>query len=866
MTQTTLLTCPIRGPLTVARLAKDGLTVSEEAHRIDFIKFLLNRGYDKRNIEVETIIIKNLGESGRNKLRSDVIVYNCNVSDLAGTTIDKKLKKICLVAEIKRESSKKTSGINNQLKPALMQLPNMDVLGVYWDDVSRLLFAKELKEKDGEKYIAIIEDSLESLPKANQKYKSKPIRWDDLRPAENLVSILFNVANIMRSHGVNDEQLRYKETVKLILARYCDERAAKSSKTKELSLQVLKGADGTFSSRVETIYEASARRYSKAKTLFHPFKESELDDRTLRDCVKLIQGIRFTDASNEAMQQVFMSFVPTVFKKNLDQFFTPQSLIKTMVHMVDIGPNDNICDPAMGTADFLTAALEYRTNEGDDDIVQRLFGADVDEKAYDLAIVNMILHKDGQSNLKHIDTINKHDLWAKEIDVALCNPPFGAKSLEKRTSTLLNYELGHIWNQSNDGSWQKSDDVRDAQQLGILFIERCVKMLPVGGRLAIILPEGYLCTSSYGYVRTWILENLRILSLVELPRRIFTKSDADLRSNILVAQKLSPKELKKAVENDYPIHSEIVRKVGYKLGQGFTNEVKRDPYTGIELRNEDNSPIIDSDFEGIRERFTKFTEKFKWNEALEQQPLPDSSWLGAKVSDVLQHPNLDLKPRRLTPKALINKKNIIKEKPIRLGDIATIVTDTIDLSEYTSDDFNLVEGIDIRAVEGIVSPQFPQKGWEIIEKKSKNAFRIRKHDIIIGLVRPERRNIGISLDDSSNVIGTPDGIAIVRIKDEFKEKYPLGWVFERLRSEESRLQFWTESGGTSYGKLTNDHIRNVFLRNDSQQEIATISKNVNDWLEAYEKIYSVWNKIGTVNDRTPIINSPIFGLEPIDFE
>lgn len=864
MKETALLTCPLRGPLTVKKLAKDGLTVSEEAQRIDFIKFLLQRGYENNHIAVETVVLKNLGESGRNKLRADVIVYKCPVNNLKHKNIEEKLKKIILVAEIKRDSSKKTSGINNQLKPAMMQLPNMEVIGVYWDNISRLLFVKELKSKNNEQYIEIIEDSLENLPKFKQKYKAKPITWENLSPAENLVSILFQVANVMRSHGINDEQLRYKETVKLILARYCDEREAKTTKKKELSLQVLKGTDPKFNERIKKIYKASARRYSNAKTLFYPSKETELEERTLRECIKIIQGTRFTDASNEAMQQVFMSFVPAVFKKNLDQFFTPQSLIKTMVHMVDIGPNDSICDPAMGTADFLTSALENRTKKGDDDIVQRIYGADVDDKAYDLAIINMILHKDGQSNLKNIDTIENHNLWEKEIDVVLCNPPFGARSLEKRTSVLLNYDLGHHWEQKSNGQWVKTENVRDAQQLGILFIERSVKMLPNGGRLAIILPEGYLCTSSYGYVRKWILENLRILSLVELPRRIFTKSDADLRSNILVAQKLSPSDLNAVTKMDYPIHSEIVRKVGYKLGKGFTNVIKKDADTGIELRDKNNNPLIDSDFEGICRRFSTFSDRFQWQDDVEEQKTDTATWKGARISDVMNHPNLDLKPRRLAPKALQNKKNAMADESIKLGQIADIVTEFIDLSKHTDKDYRLVEGSDIRAIEGIVSPQFPKKGWEIIERKSKKAFELKKHDIVIGLVRPERRNIGINLSNESNIIATPDGIAIIRIKDEFKSIYPLGWLFYKLRSEECRLQFWTESGGTSYGKLTNDHILNVYLSVSSKKKINDTAKKVELWMSSYETILSTWNKIGTVDDRTPIINSPIFGLEAND--
>ena len=48
-----LLSCPIRGLLNVTALAKDGLTVTEEARRIDFINFLLTRKYPEQNIAVE---------------------------------------------------------------------------------------------------------------------------------------------------------------------------------------------------------------------------------------------------------------------------------------------------------------------------------------------------------------------------------------------------------------------------------------------------------------------------------------------------------------------------------------------------------------------------------------------------------------------------------------------------------------------------------------------------------------------------------------------------------------------------------------------------------------------------------------------
>ena len=398
--------CPVRGNLNATRLAKDGLTLTEEAQRIQCIKFLLRRGYPKTHIAVETVVIKDIGESGRNTLRCDLLVFDEAVDALASLSSSEKLEKVVLVGEIKRGSSKKKTGIAHPLEPALRQIPLMKVIGIYWDESNRVLLSKRVIQIGNKEAVDIVEDSVENLPVFGEEYTEKAITFGLLSPPDNLIAVLTNVAHIMRSHGINDEPLRYKETVKLILARYCDEKEAKNSATQEMVLQVKHGRDAGFRSRVDAMYKKAARRYSNAKKLFQPVDISEVSEKALRDMVRLIQGIRFSAATSDVMQQIFMSFVPTIFKKSLDQFFTPISLIQCMVEMVNIGPNDKVADPGMGTADFLTAALQHRADLGDEDIHQRVFGFDVDDKAFDLAVINMILHRDGQSKESLINYVH----------------------------------------------------------------------------------------------------------------------------------------------------------------------------------------------------------------------------------------------------------------------------------------------------------------------------------------------------------------------------------------------------------------------------------------------------------------------------
>lgn len=329
----------------------------------------------------------------------------------------------------------------------------------------------------------------------------------------------------------------------------------------------------------------------------------------------------------------------------------------------------------------------------------------------------------------------------------------------------------------------------------------------------------------------------------------------------------SPENLVAVLFNiaDYPIHAELVRKVGFKMGKGFQPLILRDPDTGAEIRDNENKPVPDSDFTKVRASFRKFTSDFAWNNP-SHHTASLSTWKGARISNVLTHPNLDLKPRRLMPKALENLRAIRRGSHLILGEIADVLDSSIDLIDEfeLSKLWRLVEGLDIRAIEGSIIPQYPAAGWDIAERKARRVYILQHKDIIIGLVRPERRNIGLLLDHKDDLIGNPDGIGVVRVKPEYQEKYPQEWLFAVLRSEACRLQFWTESGGTSYGKLTHEHVLSVLLPIPDAEQIRIEAAKVRQWSEAVEESYQIWNEIGFEEDRVPIINSFIYGLDSAD--
>jgi type I restriction enzyme M protein len=294
------------------------------------------------------------------------------------------------------------------------------------------------------------------------------------------------------------------------------------------------------------------------------------------------------------------------------------------------------------------------------------------------------------------------------------------------------------------------------------------------------------------------------------------------------------------------------------MGKGYSPLYVRDKETGLEIRDENNQRVPDTDFRRVCQGFDEFSGAVKWEKTERRL----DKWPGARISDILNHATLDMKPRRLMPRALANIRGIKSGQHAILSDIADVVEDTIDILEGdgAAKFWRLVEGLDIGAVEGTVTPQGIARAWEIAERKTRTVYKLQKRDIIIGLVRPERRNIGLLLDDDDNIVGSTDGIAVVRVKPSMKEKFPQEWLFAALRSEACRLQFWTESGGTSYGELTRDHVENIVVPIPPENAVVTTASRVRSWSIATQKAIAARNEIGEPADRTPIVNSPGYGL------
>lgn len=122
---------------------------------------------------------------------------------------------------------------------------------------------------------------------------------------------------------------------------------------------------------------------------------------------------------------------------DLGQFRTPRHLIDFIVDIVSPSKDDEILDPACGTAGFLISAYKYilasnkdeneknnLTFEEQKNILKNITGYDIEPSMVRIAEMNLFLHGASEPKIYEYDTLTMDDRWNDKFDVILANPPF----------------------------------------------------------------------------------------------------------------------------------------------------------------------------------------------------------------------------------------------------------------------------------------------------------------------------------------------------------------------------------------------------------------------------------------------------------
>ena len=213
-------------------------------------------------------------------------------------------------------------------------------------------------------------------------------------------------------------------------------------------------------------------------------------------------------------------------KSGAGQYFTPRSLIQTMVDVTRPKITETVCDPACGTGGFLLAAYDHMKKESQDkdkrDFLRNkaLHGFDNTALVVTLASMNLYLHGIGTDRSPILCQDSLENVPDTLVDVILANPPFGTRPAGSVDINRPDFYVETKNNQLN-------------------FLQHIMVMLKNGGRAAVVLPDNVLFEGNAGEtIRKKLLADFNLHTILRLPTGIFYAQG--VKANVLFFTKGQP--------------------------------------------------------------------------------------------------------------------------------------------------------------------------------------------------------------------------------------------------------------------------------------------------------------------------------------
>ena len=497
---------------------------TEEDVKIKSLRpYLQVRGYNDDCIDYEVAIEVQEGRK-RKKIFADAVVYSSSNRAAPILLCEAKHPKEPLTKAV-REQAISYARLLDRIAP-LVLITNGGQTQIYHvlskTRLPQLPHRSEL-DKDILKFV-LSADQQDAL---RQEAKHELFIIDDVKIFK---SILRSCHNEIRNNEGMDPTASFDEMSKVMFCKLYEEKenpthnrfraAIFDDSLKRLNVNV-----------IQQILEEAKRKPGYSE-IFTSDAAIQLKNRTVRKLLSLLENYDLGLTAFDVKGEAFEFFLGETFTGGLGEYFTPRNVVEFMVEAIDPKIGEKIVDPFCGTGGFLIYAFEtvsekIRLNEFSNEEKVRwrlnlsnesLFGTDWKERTSQACKMNMMVHGDGSSGVfMHDGFLDVPKKIAEgSFDLCLTNPPFG--SIETDTGTLRRFDLG---------------SGRRSQDRAFLAIERSLRLVKPGGRIAIVVIDGALNNSSTQYVRDYIRCNAWIDGVISLTQDTFEGYGSKAKTSIL---------------------------------------------------------------------------------------------------------------------------------------------------------------------------------------------------------------------------------------------------------------------------------------------------------------------------------------------
>jgi len=294
--------------------------------------------------------------------------------------------------------------------------------------------------------------------------------------------------------------------------------------------------------RVRELFKEYFARQRTRIFLPHDRDELFLDDHTIYAVVSELWPYRILGDDIDILAKAFQIFRTSALKSGEGQYLTPLRVVRPAVMALEITSADKVIDPACGTGGFLIEALrqvarrEFPREEEAWNLIKwandNLYGVDKDDIGIKLTRAMMVAMRDGSTHALVGDSVRVNDWAAKytklrdelgqnshpyvlsQFTVVVTNPPFGEELKVKAADCrAAGYTI-------SSHAAMKPGKYADLE-IGLVYLELAHRLLQVGGRLGIILPETYFFSKKYRWLPGWMNGRFKLRGMMNIAMEAF---------------------------------------------------------------------------------------------------------------------------------------------------------------------------------------------------------------------------------------------------------------------------------------------------------------------------------------------------------
>lgn len=275
--------------------------------------------------------------------------------------------------------------------------------------------------------------------------------------------------------------------------------------------------------------------------------KDRLPDELLKDLIEHFSALSLgneyvaSDAIGDAYEYLIKQFADATNKK-AGEFYTPRSVVRLIVDILDPREGETIYDPACGTGGMLLAAVEHVRERGGDPrtFFGKLHGQEKNLTTASVARMNLFLHGIEDFVIARGDTLRDPVFTdpttggLATFHVVIANPPFSLEQWGRE-----------VW---ESDPWGRVLAALPTDSNGdMAWVQHMVcSMAPKSGRMGVVLPQGALFRGgAEAQIRKYLLQNDLVEAVIGLAPNLFY--GATLAACVLVLRQKKPKKRERKV-------------------------------------------------------------------------------------------------------------------------------------------------------------------------------------------------------------------------------------------------------------------------------------------------------------------------------